>query len=478
MLWIAVTLPRLPLEVFLRGSPSTESEREPWIVADAHSVGVANEVALAKGMRPGMALSAAYALAPSMHVKQRELPREVEAIEHLAAWAGQFTPNVSLENQAGFLLEVSGSLSLFGGLEVIMTRLRTGILALGFTASIACAPTARAAWWLALSGKETVIREEASLAAKLAALSIYTLGWSGDQLTMLTAIGTNTLGEVMALPRAGFARRFGQALLTELDQACGRVAEPRRFFTPPEQFTARLELPAAVEVASALLFAAKRLLTELAGFLAARASGVPHFDLSLAHDDLPPTVVTIHLVTAHRDEAHFTLLVRERFDRLALPAPVYAIALRSPVLTPVTGVNLTLFRDESDTRTDWTRLVERLRARLGVAAVHGLTMAAEYRPEYVVRPAEPGTQAPPLHFGERPLWLFATPRPLQEIDAKPVLRGPLALVAGPERIESGWWDGNDIARDYFIAQDEDHSLLWVFREQGDARGWFLQGLFA
>ncbi|MFM9881488.1 MAG: Y-family DNA polymerase [Burkholderiales bacterium] len=476
MLWIAVTLPRLPLEVFLRGSPSTE--REPRIVADAHIVRVANDVALAKGVRPGMALAAAYALAPTMHVKKQEPQREIEAIERLAAWAGQFTPSVSLENQAGLLLEVSGSLSLFDGLEPIMTQLRAGIIALGFTASIACAPTARAAWWLASSGKETIVRDQACIEAKLAALSIYTLGWSSEQLAMLTAIGTNTLGEVIVLPRAGFARRFGRELLQELDQALGRAAEPRRFFTPPDQFEARLELPAAVEAASALLFAAKRLFTELAGFLAARASGVQSFDLMLEHDDQPATLMAFNLVAASRDEAHFTLLARERFERLALPAPVYAIALHAPVLTPVTGVNLTLFRDQSDTSADWTRLVERLRARLGVAAVHGLTMVAEHRPEYVVRPSEPGTVEPKLRFGERPLWLFAAPQPLIEIDAKPFLRGPLALVAGPERIESGWWDGNDVARDYFIAQDEDRSLLWVFRERSEARGWFLQGLFA
>ncbi len=464
--------------MFLRGSPSTESEREPWIVADANIVRVANDVALAKGVRCGMALAAAYALAPAMHVKKREPQGETEAIERLAAWAGQFTPNIAIENQEGLLLEVSGSLSLFGGIEPITTRLRAGIIELGFTAALACAPTARAAWWLALSGKETIVRDEASLAAKLAALSIYTLGWSSHQLAMLTAIGTNTLGEVMALPRAGFARRFGRELLCELDQACGRAAEPRRFFTPPEQFEARLELPAAVEAASALLFAARRLFVELAGFLSARASGVQRFDLTLEHDDQPATVITVNLVSANRDEAHFTLLTRERLDQLVLPAPVYAIALHAPVLTPVNGVNLTLFRDQSDISADWTRLVERLRARLGVAAVHGLTMVAEHRPEYVVRPAEPGTAGPTPRFGERPLWLFAAPQPLIEVDAKPFLRGPLALVAGPERIESGWWDGHDMARDYFIAQDEDRSLLWVFRERSEARGWFLQGLFA
>jgi protein ImuB len=54
-------------------------------------------------------------------------------------------------------------------------------------------------------------------------------------------------------------------------------------------------------------------------------------------------------------------------------------------------------------------------------------------------------------------------------------------LAGPERIEGGWWDGHLVQRDYFIAEDESHSLLWVFRERpggGATRpGWFLQGRF-
>ena len=54
--------------------------------------------------------------------------------------------------------------------------------------------------------------------------------------------------------------------------------------------------------------------------------------------------------------------------------------------------------------------------------------------------------------GLRPFWLLPAPEPLAEIGAAPHRGGPLKLLAGPERIESGWWDGSDVARDYFVAR--------------------------
>ena len=49
---------------------------------------------------------------------------------------------------------------------------------------------------------------------------------------------------------------------------------------------------------------------------------------------------------------------------------------------------------------------------------------------------------------------------------------------GPERIESGWWDGDDVTRDYFVALNADGARFWVFRERSGASGWFLHGIFA
>ncbi|NDH42856.1 MAG: DNA polymerase Y family protein, partial [Betaproteobacteria bacterium] len=61
-------------------------------------------------------------------------------------------------------------------------------------------------------------------------------------------------------------------------------------------------------------------------------------------------------------------------------------------------------------------------------------------------------------------------------------QGPLKLIAGPERIETAWWDGQWFARDYFIASDEQAALYWIYRSRQDASGqarlqWFIQGCF-
>jgi protein ImuB len=72
----------------------------------------------------------------------------------------------------------------------------------------------------------------------------------------------------------------------------------------------------------------------------------------------------------------------------------------------------------------------------------------------------------------RPLWLLRIPEPL------PCALQSLQLLEGPERIETGWWDGRDVARDYYIARDAAGAELWVFRERLPPHGWFLHGMFA
>ncbi|MEO5733757.1 MAG: DNA polymerase Y family protein, partial [Rubrivivax sp.] len=141
-------------------------------------------------------------------------------------------------------------------------------------------------------------------------------------------------------------------------------------------------------------------------------------------------------------------------------------------------------------------------ARLGDAQVLRLEAVADHRPEHASR-SVPATGAPvavsampmpmsmpgavaalqtlPLH---RPVWLLPEPLPLAERQMLPLLNGqPLQPVSGPERIESGWWDGPPAVRDYFIVQDADGALLWIYRNRlPDAPSageptWFLQGRF-
>jgi len=348
---------------------------------------------------------------------------------------------------------VQGSLRRFGGSHGLLEKLRAGLVATGFEAAHAVAPTARAALWLARSGCRVL--EEVPVGAAC----------SAETLEFLRSIGVRTLGELFALPREGLARRCGPALIDDLDRAMGSLPEGRLFFAPPARFAARLELPAPVSHAEGLLFAAHRLLVQLEGLLAARQAGVRSFRIFLEN-----RCVEIGLASPTRDAERLSHLLRERLATIALERPVETIGLEAGDFVPLAERTAGMFGDALAEAEDWARLLERLEMRLGRGAVHGLAVYPDHRPEFAWRRVEPGEWEPRefRHPGPRPLWLLEMPRRLGEEEFQ--------LLSGPERIEAGWWDGDDAKRDYFVARwCQGFSLAWIYRETGE---WFLHGLFA
>ncbi len=471
-MWIALYLPQLPLEAFQRGLPSPE----PCAVAERQRILVCDGKAAARGLRTGMPVTAALALVPGLRLRERDAAAETEALLGIAAWAMQCTPNVALEFPDLVLLEVSGSLKLFGGLARIAARLRQGLAAMGYSERLGAAPTARAASWFARSGKSCLMADAALLEGELRALPLSVLQCRQEEA--LSSIGAGNIGDLLALPRDGLARRFGQGLLDMLDQALGRLPDPRGFCVLPETFRAAIELPAEATQAEALLFASQRLLAQLEGFLTARAAGTRRLLLCLSHRAAPATRIELGMVTACREAAHFALLLRERLQQTVLSEPVRSIALEVQAIEPLQHANQNLFPDALHEEGNWPRLIERLRSRLGNAAVHGIALHADHRPECASTEAEPGAKQLALDFDLRPFWLLERPQVLEEKESTPCHHGPLRLLAGPERIESGWWDGADMARDYFIARTTNEALLWVYRERSSARAWYLHGIFS
>jgi protein ImuB len=475
MLWIALDFPCLPLETFALAS----AQSEPWAIADGTDVLVCNQPAHALGVRHGMRLSAACALSPKLNYRLRDSTAEAATLATLAAWAGQFTPNVSLEPPRALLLDIEGSLRLFGGIRPILQALRRGLDDMGYSATMACAPTATAALLLAHAGVQKIINCKRALEAVVATLPLAALECDARTAQTLHAVGVKRIGDLTALPRDGVARRCGQPLLDTVDRALGRLPAPRKFFTPPARFAAKLEFAAPVAHSEALLFAAKRLIHQLAGFLAARNGGVQRFTLTLSHERSAATQIEIGLVAPTRDGAHMTLLVRERLAALALQESVHALRIEANDILVLAAENRELFADRANAPGEWQKLVERLRARLGAQAVHGLATHAEHRPERAWRATQPGAASAAPACGPRPLWLLAAPQPLPEVATRPHYReNALALVAGPERIESGWWDDDDVKRDYFVAQTPDHATLWIYRERRAPGGWYLHGVFS
>ncbi|MEE8527748.1 MAG: DNA polymerase Y family protein [Gammaproteobacteria bacterium] len=498
VLWLCLDFYQLPLEHFAsygrrQGAVPIELLAVTEKTGGASRILTCNEPAAGVGVRPGLSLNAALALAPGLAAIERRADLEQKALERLAAWAGQYTPLVSLEPPQALLLEIGGSLRLFGGLGALRERVAEGLAELGYSAIRAVAPTARGARWLARAGEEAVITRKDELVGRLGALSVNCPGWPRQILRGLDSIGVRTLRGCLRLPRDGFARRFGRARLTELDQAAGRAPDPRRSYTPPDHYRAELELPAETRQVERLLAASRRLLTELGGYLAARQGGVDCLRLGLFHLGYPATWVSLGLARPCRDPERLLMLLRERLNRAALPAPVVTLKLRAGPVLPLAPEAQTLFpARELPSRAGQQagyELLENLQARLGSDAVSGLCLRPEHRPErswqQVLMRQTPGfppsgnytASTPGPVPGGRPLWLFTEPQRLGLEHSQSCFGGRLRLLSGPERIETGWWDDHDVARDYYVARDGKGARLWIFKERNGDKRWFLHGVF-
>jgi len=195
--------------------------------------------------------------------------------------------------------------------------------------------------------------------------------------------------------------------------------------------------------------------------------------------------VRFALAAPARAHAHLIGVLRERLARVALPAPVESIELTTLVTAPLAGRNLGLL--PGDDVVTPVPLIDRLRARLGEDAVALVAPHAEYRPERAwresgeIRVVPAGKNRNALEAYDpafpRPIWLLAEPEPLGHL----LEAQPWVLRDGPERIESGWWDGADVRRDYFIAENPRGETVWIYRDHRygiDDGEWFLHGVFA
>ena len=441
--------------------------------------------------------------------------------DDLPAWGWQslrFTPRVARVDEA-WLLEVSGSLRLFGGRAALRRALLTGRAAGGFTATaVACeleAPTwageIETPTW---AGGSTSLLALARLRLRLAGLApparvpedlpLALLTAARPHLPLLERSGLRTWGQVRALPRAPVARRFGTGLLQALDRAWGQAPDTYDWLLAPEAFDQSIDLPAIAITAPELMAAAWRLLRELQLWLRARQQGVRafgltwHLDLRRLNGALLPPGGELVVRTAEPAQSmeHLGRLLREQLARTTLPAPARSLRLYSLDTVPWAGAPRTLLADEVREGERLHQLVERLSARLGAGRVLRPRLQADWRPEAMQRweAAQPAaasssslssSQGPlPPGAALHPTWLVEPPLRLAVQDERPCYQGPLQLLTRRQRLETGWWEpGGAVVRDYCIARSARAGLLWVFCEHALPLGslpprWYLQGFYA
>jgi protein ImuB len=512
MLWLALHLPLLSLEAFC-DSLNASARAGPVALLAQHRISHANKAAAECGIRPQMKRATALALAPELLLTDASPTRDAAALLAVAHAALAYTPAVCLQDGQTVLMEVQASLRLFGGLVALHTRLQQALAPLQHHVKTAAAPTALGAALLARwpaqdrprdRDRDDVLGPHAThlpaLQTLLDGAPVWLLGPGREHWEALQGMGLHTLGDLRQLPRAGLARRFGQGLLLDLDRARGVQPDPRTALELPAEFNSQLELFTLAENTDQVLSGAAVLLARLVAWAQARHARVAAFSLHMRHErhrhvDLPATELHIALAEPSLDATHLQLLLRERLAHLELAAPTLALHLHCQHTEAGHAPNGELFPTRASHDQGLTRLLERLRARLGDAQVQRLLPVADHRPEHASRSIMAQGQASKTALrpqathlpSHRPTWLLPEPLPLNDNSTHPLLAGrPLQLVSGPERIEAGWWDsGTPAVRDYFIAQTEDGCLVWIYRARlpnidqaaGEAN-WFLQGRFA
>jgi len=485
--FLAVKLYRLQLEVF---RPKWWPEAaQGAVVLEKDSVIVADDAARAAGVQLGMRRGGVLTLAPGATIYERDLTKEESAQREVAMALMQFSPEVSRVDGTTLLVDVSASLRLFGGMLRLCRQVRIVLRDMGLSARVSAAPTGQGAWLLVQNGQRRFLAMRL-LARELDRLPFGTVPDLQPFADWLTGLGCKTIADIRRLPRAGLQRRCGAEVLASLDQAFGGAPELFDWLEPPPVFAARIELPDRIEHAEGMLFAARRLIVQLCGWLVARQLSLAAATFFLEHERgreaMEPTALAIALGEPTWREDHLVKLLKERLGRLTLPGSVIALRLEATNVAPAVPASETLFPEPGGSAQDHARLIELLVARLGEENVLRAAPAADYRPEIANRwvPVHAKIQAASAPAVlPRPTWLLETPVRLLMRQHRPFYGSPLKIVSTGERIEAGWFDGELVTRDYFVAQAQDRSCYWIYRERVSSRdiekepSWFLHGLF-
>ncbi len=479
--WIAVHLLHPTLDTLCPDWRHTAA-----VVIESGLVLVCSPAAWLAGVRPGMRLKGVNALCPQAVITEYDEHIHHSAIQTSSLALLQYTPELALGEQDTLLLDVTASLSLFGGVRQLYRRIQGTLEGLCLTAQFGIGATAMGAWLLATAASTRWRRclKPHTLFRLLDTLPANGLPAARPYEAWLDNIGCSTLGALRQLPRAQLQRRTSKQLLQSLDTAYGKNPEIFKWLTAPLQFHGRIELVERIESTQAVAAVARRLIEQLCGWLAAHQQAATQLTLLLEHERgrhaREPTQLLLATGLPTRDPAHLMRLLHEHLHHLKLAAPVIALALEVNRVQDSVPVADSLFPEPGGTPQDRQRVIEIILARLGHERVLRPQPLADHRPEVANRWEPVGGSSvvsdAPVTGADRPCWLLEKPLPLSVREHRPWYGSPLYILRGPERIEDGWWEGWAL-RDYFVAEDKEGARYWLFQERQNDRRWFLHGFF-
>ncbi len=464
-----------------------------------------SETASRLGLSVGQKATDAMALVPELVTAEAEPEADAAALQALADWCVRFSPAVAIDAPDGLFLDVTGVDHLWGGEAALLADLRDRLAANGLPFRCAIADTPGAAWALAHYGEDDAIAPPGGQAALLAPLRPAAFRFDPETWAQIERLGLRQAGQLMAIPRGPFARRFGRTALTRLDQALGREVEALTFRRPPTPWFARLAFAEPISAPEDLARVACDISAELCARLEARGQGARRFDLCFHRLDGKALPVQVGLALPGHDPRRLGKLFAPKLETID---PGFGIEVATMIAEGVEPIS------DRQGRLDTAReptveeglapLVDRLTNRLGEDRVWRAAPVESHAPELSVRRARPlARPAAETRAWDRttprPARLFRRPEPVDLVTA--ILpddppsqfrwRGQLHRVRraeGPERIGEEWWKAPIEAaspshiRDYYRVEDTDGGRFWLFRAglYGDPDAppqWWMHGVF-
>jgi protein ImuB len=435
-----------------------------------------------------------------------------ELLERLAAWCERFSPVVGIEQSCGtdcLLLDVSGLDHLFGGEAAMARKIVKSFGSRGLTVRVAIADTIGAAWAVTHSFHTRDHSERSAAAyrivphgettAALEPLPIEALRLAEKTVDLLHQLGIYSIGQLESLPRHELSSRFGRQLLLRMNQAAGRTNEPLEAYRCLPKFCARWSLEHPISRRETVVAAFEKLVGHVATKLAAAGCGA--LRLECRADCLPaePLMFTVGMFEPSAAPEHLIELITMQLQDLRFSEPVTCLTIDASHTAPLDYRQREMFfhpANRKQSRRQLAGLVDRLSNRLGRHSVLRGQLCREAQPELAFRYAplvgatsstsrkrrtRTSAELPP-----RPLCLLPQPVALSVLSAASGggsfqfrldgWRHEVAKGWGPERIETGWWRGRPIWRDYYRVETTGGRRFWLFRTAIDRR-WFLHGTF-
>ena len=502
-LWLCIYFPKLAVEI--------EAEHQYRVIYQETKgqciVHRASQLASECGVKSGMSLDAARVLCPEIEAVVRDVSRENEIIQGVADWVYTYSSDLSIINNDLIILEVGASDKLYKSIESLSQEM-SKILDEGWNLShsMAITPTPLASMMLARHKQSRddlmIITKKEKLRSVLGGLPVSVLvseehssnhkdAFSVNNIKSLRNMGIETLSGLWRLPTKELLQRFGKASIEMIERLLGKQVDLQKLYKAPVNFNTSMELPLEVKTNKLVLQALSKLISRLVIYLKRKDAGTCNLKIKLTHCRLEPTTIEILLRQFTRDGHQMSTLIEERFGRVTLEAPVIEVSLEADHIEVYDTGSNDLFEYDSaytnnkNRKKSWNDLLSRLSARLGEGNVKNLELQADHRPECAWRYTYNKHKNNNKNLNEkpygtllRPAWLFPLPYKLSMNQSRLYYQSAIELLHGPERIENGWWDDNDVRRDYYIARDNSGSRLWVFCDLKKKGHWYIHGLFA